>query len=64
MKRLQCIIQLLYRLQYKKNAEKIYNNQIMDAVHRKRPFPPIRTFHPSLSSTNSVYHDMAMAEQW
>ncbi|XP_003389088.1 PREDICTED: basal body-orientation factor 1-like [Amphimedon queenslandica] len=52
------------RLQYRRNAEKMYHHQLIEAVQGKRRFPPVRTFHPSLTSTNSIYHDMILAEQW
>ncbi len=54
----------LNRKQYKIDAEKAFNHQMMEAIKGKRQFPPIKTFKQSLNSTNSVYHDIEMAENW
>ena len=54
----------LSRLQYRRDAEKLYHSQMIDAMKGKSAYPSIRTFHPSLVSTNSVFHDLAMAEEW
>ena len=58
------VIIIFLRLQYRRNAEKMYHHQLIEAIQGKRHFPPVRTFHPSLTSTNSIYHDMILAEQW
>ena len=52
------------RMQYRQDAEKVYHHQMMEAIKGRRHFPPVRTFKQSLTSTNSVYHDIEMAEQW
>ena len=51
-------------MQYRQDAEKVYHHQMMEAIKGRRHFPPVRTFKQSLTSTNSVYHDIEMAEQW
>ena len=52
------------RRQYRVDAEKTYNCQMIEAFKGRRQFPPIRTFKQSFTSTNSVYHDIEMAEEW
>ena len=37
---------------------------MMEAFKGKREFPPMKTFKQSFKSTNSVYHDINMAEDW
>uniref|UniRef100_A0A3B5A5W2 Basal body orientation factor 1 n=1 Tax=Stegastes partitus TaxID=144197 RepID=A0A3B5A5W2_9TELE len=49
------------RLQYKKEALQGYRWRFREATAGKIKFPPIRTFHKSLHSTNSVYSDMEAA---
>lgn len=52
------------RRQYRIDAEKAFNLQMMEAFKGKSQFPPIKTFKQSLSSTNSVFQDIEMAEDW
>lgn len=52
------------RLQYKKEAHKAYCWRMQEATAGRLKFPPIRTFHNSPHSTNSVYSDMEAASQW
>ncbi|XP_047467049.1 basal body-orientation factor 1-like [Mugil cephalus] len=52
------------RLQYKKEALHGYRWRFREATAGKIKFPPIRTFHKSPHSTNSVYSDMEAAETW
>uniref|UniRef100_A0A3P8UAJ3 Basal body orientation factor 1b n=1 Tax=Amphiprion percula TaxID=161767 RepID=A0A3P8UAJ3_AMPPE len=49
------------RLQYKKEALRGYRWRFREATAGKIKFPPIRTFHKSPHSTNSVYSDMEAA---
>uniref|UniRef100_A0A3B4Y8W8 Basal body orientation factor 1a n=1 Tax=Seriola lalandi dorsalis TaxID=1841481 RepID=A0A3B4Y8W8_SERLL len=49
------------RLQYKKEALQAYRWRLKEATAGKLKFPPIRTFHESPHSTNSVYSDMEAA---
>uniref|UniRef100_A0A3P8U7C5 Basal body orientation factor 1b n=1 Tax=Amphiprion percula TaxID=161767 RepID=A0A3P8U7C5_AMPPE len=52
------------RLQYKKEALRGYRWRFREATAGKIKFPPIRTFHKSPHSTNSVYSDMEAAVTW
>ncbi|XP_070835307.1 basal body-orientation factor 1 [Chaetodon trifascialis] len=52
------------RLQYKKEALQAYRWRLREATAGKLKFPPIRTFHESPHSTNSVHSDMAAAARW
>ncbi|XP_056250107.1 basal body-orientation factor 1-like [Seriola aureovittata] len=52
------------RLQYKKEALQAYRWRLKEATAGKLKFPPIRTFHESPHSTNSVYSDMEAAATW
>lgn len=52
------------RLQYKKEALQAYRWRLREATAGKFKFPPIRTFHKSPHSTNSVYSDMDAAATW
>ncbi|KAM9842954.1 basal body-orientation factor 1 [Aulostomus maculatus] len=52
------------RQQYKKEALKAYRQKLREATSGKLKFPPIRTFHQSPQSTNSVYADMEAAAKW
>ncbi len=52
------------RLQYKKEALQAYRWRLREATAGKIKFPPIRTFHRSPHSTNSVYSDMEAAARW
>ncbi|KAM9354863.1 basal body-orientation factor 1-like [Pholidichthys leucotaenia] len=52
------------RLQYKKEALQGYRLRFREATAGKIKFPPIRTFHKSPHSTNSVYSDMEAASTW
>lgn len=52
------------RLQYKKEALQGYRWRLREATAGKIKFPPIRTFHKSPHSTNSVYSDMEAAVTW
>uniref|UniRef100_A0A672GBD2 Basal body orientation factor 1 n=1 Tax=Salarias fasciatus TaxID=181472 RepID=A0A672GBD2_SALFA len=49
------------RCQYKKEALKDYRLKFREATAGKTKFPPVRTFHKSPHSTNSVYSDMEAA---
>ena len=52
------------RLQYKKEALQAYRWRLREATAGKTKFPPIRTFHKSPHSTNSVHSDMEAAARW
>ncbi|XP_054652834.1 basal body-orientation factor 1 isoform X1 [Dunckerocampus dactyliophorus] len=52
------------RLQYKKEAQQAYHLTLKQATAGKLRFPPIRTFHNTPHSTNSVYSDMEKAARW
>ncbi|XP_042357237.1 basal body-orientation factor 1-like [Plectropomus leopardus] len=52
------------RVQYKKEALQAYHWRLREATAGKLKFPPIRTFHKSPHSTNSVYSDMEAAARW
>lgn len=52
------------RQQYKKEALQAYRWTLREASAGKLKFPPIRTFHNSPHSTNSVYSDMEAASKW
>lgn len=52
------------RLQYKKEALQAYHWRLREATAGKLKFPPIRTFHKSPHSTNSVLSDMEAAARW
>ncbi|XP_063353764.1 basal body-orientation factor 1 [Pelmatolapia mariae] len=52
------------RLQYKKEALQSYRRRFREATAGKIKFPPIRTFHKTAHSTNSVYSDMEAAATW
>nr|XP_020446435.1 basal body-orientation factor 1 [Monopterus albus] len=52
------------RLQYKTEALKAYHCRLREATAGRLKFPPIRTFHKSPHSTNSVYSDMDAAAMW
>ncbi|XP_029972616.1 basal body-orientation factor 1-like [Salarias fasciatus] len=52
------------RCQYKKEALKDYRLKFREATAGKTKFPPVRTFHKSPHSTNSVYSDMEAASTW
>uniref|UniRef100_A0A3Q4GHK6 Basal body orientation factor 1b n=1 Tax=Neolamprologus brichardi TaxID=32507 RepID=A0A3Q4GHK6_NEOBR len=49
------------RLQYKQEALQSYRRRFREATAGKIKFPPIRTFHKTAHSTNSVYSDMEAA---
>uniref|UniRef100_A0A665WZU1 Basal body-orientation factor 1 n=1 Tax=Echeneis naucrates TaxID=173247 RepID=A0A665WZU1_ECHNA len=49
------------RLKYKKESLQAYRCKLREATAGKLKFPPIRTFHKSPHSTNSVYSDMEAA---
>ncbi|KAK2891740.1 basal body-orientation factor 1-like [Channa argus] len=52
------------RQQYKKEALQAYRWRLKEATAGKLKFPPIRTFHKSPHSTNSVFSDMEAAATW
>lgn len=52
------------RLQYKKEALQAYRWTLREATAGKLKFPPIRTFHESLHSTNSIHADTEAAARW
>lgn len=55
---------LANRMQYKKEALQAYRWRLREATAGKLKFPPIRTFHESPHSTNSVHSDMGAAARW
>ncbi|KAI3367748.1 hypothetical protein L3Q82_026595, partial [Scortum barcoo] len=55
---------LASRLRYKKEALQAYRWRLREATAGKLKFPPIRTFHKSPHSTNSVLSDMEAAARW
>ena len=53
------------RAEYRRDAHLVYQKRMLAATRGKGRFPLIRTFRPGLdTSTNSVYHDMDLAEKW
>ncbi|TMS21596.1 Basal body-orientation factor 1 [Larimichthys crocea] len=52
------------RLQYRKKAQQAYQSRMREATAGKLKFPPIRTFHKSPHSTNSVHSDLEAATRW
>lgn len=52
------------RLQYRQEALQSYRRRFKEATAGKIKFPPIRTFHKTAHSTNSVYSDMEAAATW
>uniref|UniRef100_A0A3P9D079 Basal body orientation factor 1b n=1 Tax=Maylandia zebra TaxID=106582 RepID=A0A3P9D079_9CICH len=52
------------RLQYRQEALQSYRRRFREATAGKIKFPPIRTFHKTAHSTNSVYSDMEAAATW
>ncbi|KAM9777606.1 basal body-orientation factor 1-like [Neosynchiropus ocellatus] len=52
------------REQCRKEAAQAYQHQLREATEKKLKFPPIRTFHRNLRSTNSVYDEIDAAQQW
>ena len=52
------------RAQYRREAEELYNKQMLAAHAGKVAFPKIRTFKDSKTSTNSIYADLKAAEDW
>ncbi|KAK2826112.1 hypothetical protein Q5P01_020326 [Channa striata] len=52
------------RQKYKKEALQAYRWRLREATAGKLKFPPIRTFHKSPHSTNSVFSDMEAAATW
>lgn len=50
------------RRQYKHDAQAAYEQRMSLAFAGRAPFPPIRTFKPSNTSTNNVFSDFAAAE--
>ncbi|XP_058471712.1 basal body-orientation factor 1 [Solea solea] len=52
------------RLRYRKEALQAYRWRLREATAGKLKFPPIRTFHQSPHSSNSVYSDMEAAASW
>lgn len=52
------------RQRYKKEALQAYRWKVREATAGKLKFPPIRTFHKSPHSTNSVHADMEAAAAW
>ncbi|XP_072220908.1 basal body-orientation factor 1-like [Leuresthes tenuis] len=52
------------RIRYKQEALQDYRRRFREATAGKIKFPPIRTFHKNIYSTNSVYSDMEAASEW
>ena len=50
------------REQYRRDAQKAYQEKMLAAHTGKAEFPKIRTFNKSTASTNSVYKDLEAAE--
>ena len=62
---LQCVLNVcVCRDRYRHTAQAAYQQRMLDATVGKAEFPHIKTFRPVLTSTSSVYHDMAEAESW
>ena len=53
----------IYREQYRRDAQKAYQEKMLAAHTGKAEFPKIRTFNKSEASTNSVYRDLEAAEK-
>ena len=51
------------RDQYRRDAQKAYQEKMLAAHTGKAEYPKIRTFNKSQSSTNSVYKDLEAAER-
>lgn len=52
------------RAQYRKDAEEAYNKRMLAAHQGHAPFPKVRTFKETKHSTNSVFSDLSVAEDW
>lgn len=52
------------RIQYRRDAEEAYNKRMLAAHAGHAKFPKVRTFNNSEKSTNSIYQDLRMAEDW
>lgn len=52
------------RAQYRKDAEKAYNKRMLAAHNGKASFPKVRTFVETTKSTNSIFSDLKVAEDW
>jgi len=52
------------RAQYRKDAEKAYNKRMLAAHTGKASFPKVRNFVETTKSTNSVFSDLKVAEDW
>ena len=54
---------LYFRLQYRRDAQKAYNDRMLMAHGGQGDFPKIRTFNKAENSTNSVFQDLESAER-
>ena len=62
----QCLhvtVMTVYREQYRRDAQRAYQEKMLAAHVGKTDFPKIRTFNKSEASTNSVYKDLEAAEK-
>ena len=54
---------MLSRSQYRRAAQKAYNEKMLIAHTGQGDFPKIRTFTKTENSTNSVFQDLEAAER-
>ncbi|XP_031564389.1 basal body-orientation factor 1-like [Actinia tenebrosa] len=50
--------------QYRRDAQAVYQQRMLAAHGGRADFPMVRTFNKSETSTNNVFDDLKMAEQW
>ncbi|CAL1575897.1 unnamed protein product [Knipowitschia caucasica] len=55
---------IVSKSKFKKDAQQVYRWTLKEANRGTIKFPPIRNFHKSPHSTNSVYGDMEAAAKW
>jgi hypothetical protein len=56
----------LKRQEYRKEANAIYNNRMLEAYKGNADYPKVRTFSQKFdaASTNNVYKDLEEAKKW
>jgi hypothetical protein len=54
---------MYFRSQYRQDAQRAYQQKMLNAYSGKGEYPKIRTFNKSEQSTNNVYSDLQAAEK-
>lgn len=57
------MLMIIFREQYRRDAQRAYQEKMLAAHTGKGDYPKIRTFNKSQTSTNSVYKDLEAAER-